>query len=108
MVAWSEKSKPKGMRSGAALGKGEEEWGYGVESKKKKNQNRERGAAWLSGCRGEKKCFWFRVFCGFSTLYKIAPPQKNQFSMVFIGKLLLGFQTSPSIFPFLLFSSFFL
>ena len=26
--------------------------------------------------------------------------------MVFIGKVLLGFQTSPSIFPFLLFSSF--
>jgi len=27
--------------------------------------------------------------------------------MVFIGKVLLGFQTSPSTFPFLLFSSFF-
>jgi hypothetical protein len=27
--------------------------------------------------------------------------------MVFIGKVLLGFQISPSTFPFLLFSSFF-
>jgi hypothetical protein len=27
--------------------------------------------------------------------------------MVFIGKVLLGFQTSPSTFPFLLFFSFF-
>jgi len=27
--------------------------------------------------------------------------------MIFIGKVLLGFQTSPSTFPFLLFSSFF-
>jgi len=30
-----------------------------------------------------------------------------QCSMIFIGKVLLGFQTSPSTFPFLLFSSFF-
>jgi len=29
-------------------------------------------------------------------------------SLVFIGKVLLGFQTSPSTFPFLFFSSFFL
>ena len=35
------------------------------------------------------------------------PPCKNQCSLVFIGKVLLGFQTSPSTFPFLLFSSFF-
>jgi hypothetical protein len=38
---------------------------------------------------------------------KLAPPLKIQCSMVFIGKVLLGFQTSPSTFPFLLFSSFF-
>jgi hypothetical protein len=38
---------------------------------------------------------------------KIAPPLKIQCNMTFIGKVLLGFQTSPSTFPFLLFSSFF-
>jgi hypothetical protein len=37
---------------------------------------------------------------------KLSPPCKNQCSLVFIGKVLLGFQTSPSTFPFLLFSSF--
>ena len=42
-----------------------------------------------------------------SDVVKIAPPLKIQCSMVFIGKVLLGFQTSPSTFPFLLFSSFF-
>jgi hypothetical protein len=42
----------------------------------------------------------------FSDVVKIAPPEKNQCSLVFIGKVLLGFQTSPSTFPFLLFSSF--
>jgi hypothetical protein len=35
------------------------------------------------------------------------PSLKIQCSMVFIGKVLLGFQTSPSTFPFLLFSFFF-
>jgi hypothetical protein len=39
--------------------------------------------------------------------FKITPPSQNQYSMVFIGKVLLGFQTSPSTFPFILFSSFF-
>jgi hypothetical protein len=29
---------------------------------------------------------------------EIAPPLQNQCSMVFIGKILLGFQTSPSTF----------
>ena len=38
---------------------------------------------------------------------KLPPTLKNQSSLVFIGKVLLGFQTSPSTFPFLLFSSFF-
>jgi len=40
------------------------------------------------------------------TKYPLSPLQ-NQYSMVFIGKVLLGFQTSPSTFPFLLFFSFF-
>jgi len=38
---------------------------------------------------------------------KFSPPLKIQCNMVFIGKVLLGFQTSPSTFPFLLFSFFF-
>jgi hypothetical protein len=38
---------------------------------------------------------------------KLTPLCKNQCSLVFIEKVLLGFQTSPSTFPFLLFSSFF-
>jgi len=46
-------------------------------------------------------------FLYFSDVFKIDPPEKNQCSLVFIGKVLLGFQTSPSTFPFLLFSSFF-
>jgi hypothetical protein len=69
----------------------------------------------VSGCPGreEKEMWllgflWFRVSCGFfSNVSKINPPFKNQCSLVFIGKVLLGFQTSPSTFPFLLFSSFF-
>jgi len=40
-------------------------------------------------------------------LSKLPPLLKIQCSMVFIGKVLLGFQISPSTFPFLLFSSFF-
>jgi len=40
---------------------------------------------------------------------KIPPsPLQNQYSMVFIRKVLLGFQTSPSTFPFLFFSFFFI
>jgi hypothetical protein len=35
------------------------------------------------------------------------PPFCVHYSLVFIGKVLLGFQTSPSTFPFLFFSSFF-
>jgi hypothetical protein len=46
-------------------------------------------------------------FVFFFDVVKIAPPSQNQYSMVFIGKVLLGFQTSPSTFHFLLFSSFF-
>jgi hypothetical protein len=40
-------------------------------------------------------------------LSKLPSSQKNQCSLVFIGKVLLGVQTSPSTFPFLLFFFFF-
>jgi hypothetical protein len=60
------------------------------------------------GCFGLDR---FRVrFSPFFVLplpnYKM-PPLKIQCRMVFIGKVLLGFQISPSTFPFLLFSFFF-
>jgi len=38
---------------------------------------------------------------------KFSPPFCVYCSLVFIGKVLLGFQTSPSTFPFLFFSFFF-
>jgi len=43
----------------------------------------------------------------FSSRQSIFSPFSFYCSMVFIGKVLLGFQTSPSTFPFLFFSSFF-
>jgi hypothetical protein len=46
-------------------------------------------------------------FVFFLMLSKLPPLLKIQYSMVFIGRVLLGFQISPSTFPFLLFSSFF-
>ena len=46
-------------------------------------------------------------FCIFLMFPKLTPPLKIQYSMVFIGRVLLGFQISPSTFLFLLFSSFF-
>jgi hypothetical protein len=57
---------------------------------------------------GEEKVKLFRVFSFFVLPPQIAkiPPFKIQCSMIFIGKVLLGFQTSPSTFPFLLFSFF--
>jgi hypothetical protein len=58
----------------------------------------------------QKKKNRFRVrfsFLYFSDVSKIIPLLKIQCNMVFIGKVLLGFQTSPSTFPFLLFSFFF-
>jgi len=62
---------------------------------------------WVGGgCLGSDG-FRFRVCFVSPFFFKIAPPLKNQCSLVFIGKVLLGFQTSPSTFPFLLFSSFF-
>ena len=45
--------------------------------------------------------------CCLHLITKKIPLLKIQCSMVFIGKVLLCFQTSPSTFPFLLFSSFF-
>jgi hypothetical protein len=62
--------------------------------------------------QGEKGFFRFRVLpfcvgCPFPSISQNYPPLKIQYSMVFIGNVLLGFQTSPSTFPFLLFSSFF-
>jgi len=62
---------------------------------------------WVGGgCLGSDG-FRFRVCFVSPFFFKIAPPLKNECSLVFIGKVLLGFQTSPSTFPFLLFSSFF-
>jgi len=43
----------------------------------------------------------------FSTVNEFFSPCKFLCSMIFIGKVLLGFQTSPSTFPFLFFSCFF-
>jgi hypothetical protein len=63
---------------------------------------------WGAAALEKKMGLGLGIFCIFSDVVKIAPPlKKNQCSLVFIGKVLLGFQTSPSTFPFLLFSSFF-
>jgi hypothetical protein len=76
---------------------------------------------WCSGCergrkfsnRGgaaalEKKMgLGLGFFVFFPDIVKIAPLSQNQYSMVFIGKILLGFQTSPSTFPFFSFPLFF-
>jgi hypothetical protein len=67
-----------------------------------KPEEREGGGAPL-----KKMGLGLGFFCIFSDVVKIAPPLKIQYSMVFIGRVLLGFQISPSTFPFLLFSSFF-
>jgi len=56
----------------------------------------------------EKEGFRVRYFLYFFLMLSKLPPLKNQCSLVFIGNVLLGFQTSPSTFSFLLFSSFFL
>ena len=50
-----------------------------------------RGGGWCEG----KSFFFFRVRVSVFFLLKVSklPPLKNQFSMVFIGKLLLGFST---------------
>jgi hypothetical protein len=62
------------------------------------------GAA-AAGCERDR----FKVSLSLFLFVKIPPPHlKIQYSMVFIGRVLLGFQISPSTFPFLLFSSFFL
>jgi hypothetical protein len=100
-------------------------WGlFGCAGEEKKIQkNGQGGAAGRTGRMRRKKnqppppsgkdrfrLFFFRVFfsCVLSPPnYQKIPPLKIQCSMVFIGKVLLCFQTSPSTFPFLLFSSFF-
>jgi hypothetical protein len=73
------------------------------EEKSAKTQGRRGAAALLE----KKDGFRVRFFCIFFVVKNIPPIVKNQCSLVFIGKVLLGFQTSPSTFPFLLFSSFF-
>jgi hypothetical protein len=51
---------------------------------------------------------FLRLSVNFSLLSLwVNPPPVFQSSMVFIGKVLLGFHTSPSTFPFLSFSFFF-
>jgi hypothetical protein len=67
------------------------------------------GAGGCLPVRGEKiRLLGFLFLCCLSPqISKLPPSLKIQCSMVFIGKVLLGFQTSPSTFPFLLFSSFF-
>jgi len=79
--------------------------------KKNKNQKGERGAAAAPSGEGEEGVQllgFFFFFCVAFSYLQNCPPLQNQCSMVFIGKILLGFQISPSTFPFLLFSSFFL
>jgi hypothetical protein len=51
----------------------------------------------------------FRVLllCCLLLKYQNCPPSQIQDSIVFIGKVLLGFQTSPSTFPFFSFPLFF-
>jgi hypothetical protein len=96
-------------------------WGlFGCVGEEKKIQkNGQGGAAGRTGRMRRKKInsgedrfrlFVFRVFslvCCLHLITKKIPPLKIQCSMVFIGKVLLCFQTSPSTFPFLLFFSFF-
>jgi len=74
-----------------------------VEPAEEENQKRGGGGLLL-----KKDGFRVRFFFVFLLMFpKLSPPLKIQCSMVFIGKVLLGFQISPSTFPFLLFSSFF-
>jgi len=56
-----------------------------------------------AGCERDR----FRVSLSLFYLSKLPPPFCLSCGPVFIGKVLLGFQISPSTFPFLLFSSFF-
>jgi hypothetical protein len=63
---------------------------------------------WGGGSSWKKDGFRVRFFSIFLWCCQNCPPSlKNQCSLVYIEKVLLGFQTSPSTFPFLLFSSFF-
>jgi hypothetical protein len=55
----------------------------------------------------KKKIKFFRVRFVSSFFLSRLPPSQNQYSMVFIEKILLGFQTSPSTFPFFSFPLFF-
>jgi hypothetical protein len=74
----------------------------GVEKSKAKGG----GGRLCLGFLGLGLGFPLLFFCFFS--FKITPLLlKIQYSMVFIGRVLLGFQISPSTFPFILFSSFF-
>jgi hypothetical protein len=76
-------------------------WGR-LRENTKKIQNRGVGqtAAW------RRDRFRVLFLCCLSPQISKLPPSKYMCSMVFIGKVLLGFQISPSTFPFLLFSSF--
>ena len=61
--------------------------------------SREGAAEWFFEW-GERMGLRLGFFCVFFfwMLAKLTPSLKNQCSMVFIGKVLLGFQTSPSTF----------
>jgi hypothetical protein len=79
-------------------------WGVKKMVEPAEEENQKRGGRLLL----KKDGFRVRFFFVFLLMFpKLSPPLKIQCSMVFIGKVLLGFQISPSTFPFLLFSSFF-
>jgi len=58
--------------------------------RREKNYSRVGAALWVDRFRVRFSPFFFS--------FKIAAPLKMQCSMVFIGNVLLGFQTSPSTF----------
>jgi hypothetical protein len=95
------------QREGEAVKRGRK-WWYQPGQKNEGHRGavcREETILWwaaAAGCERDR----FRVSLPLFYLSKFSP-LKIQCSMVFIGKYLLGFQTSPSTFPFLLFFSFF-
>jgi hypothetical protein len=83
------------------------ESGCPVEGAVRRRQKTKGG--WGAGQTAAWRRDRFRVLllCCLSPQISKFPPLKNQCSLVFIGKVLLSFQTSPSTFPILLFSFFF-
>jgi hypothetical protein len=111
---WLEREKKMGerrggrfQREGEAVKRGRK-WWYQPGQKNEGHRGavcREETILWwaaAAGCERDR----FRVSLPFFYLSKLPLLSEIQCSMVFIGKVLLGFQTSPSTFPFLLFSFF--